>query len=146
MLGIDSENQWASMAAFERMALMRFLGDRNVPNPIVLTGDIHSSWANELRVDDRKHDDPVVAAEFVGTSITSGGDGNEQPANVTNALGENPHVKWQNSRRGYVSCRVDAKEWTADYKTVAFVSKPGAPLDTPTKWRVEYGRPGIQKL
>ena len=82
----------------------------------------------------------------MGTSISSGGDGSEQTARVTNALPENPHIKWQNSRRGYVSCRVDSKQWLADYKTVAFVSKPGAPLETPTKWRLERGRPGIQKL
>ena len=113
---------------------------------VIITGDIHSNWVNELHSGFDRPGKPVVAAEFVGTSISSGGDGNEQAARVTNALGENPHVKWQNSRRGYVTCRVDATQWTADYKTVAYVSKPGAPIETPTKWRVEHGRPGIQKL
>jgi alkaline phosphatase D len=113
---------------------------------VIITGDIHSNWVNEVHAGFDRPGKPVVAAEFVGTSITSGGDGNEQSARVTNALGENPHVKWQNSRRGYVSCRVDSNQWTADYKTVAFVTKPGAPIETPTKWRVEHGRPGIQKL
>ena len=46
-----------------------------MPNPVVLTGDIHSNWVNDLRVDDRKPESPVVATEFVGTSISSGGNG-----------------------------------------------------------------------
>jgi alkaline phosphatase D len=41
---------------------------------------------------------------------------------------------------------VTPDSWTAEYRTVAYVSKPGAPVETPTKWRVERGRPGIQKL
>ena len=50
---------------------------------VALAGDIHSNWVNDLRVDDREMDAPVVATEFVGTSITSGGDGQ-----AMNASGE----------------------------------------------------------
>jgi len=86
----------------------------------------------------------VIAAEFVGTSIASGGDGADRAGSVTpSAMSENPHLKWQNSRRGYVVCRVDDKSWTTEYRTVSYITKPGAPVETPTKWRVEHGRPGI---
>ena len=56
-----SMDQWPGYAA-ERMRLVKFLADRKVPNPVVLTGDIHSNWVNDLRVDDRKSDTPVIAA------------------------------------------------------------------------------------
>src|SRR5262249_42188507 len=116
---------------------------QHAPNrTVVITGDIHSNWVNELRMGTNERG-PIVGAEFVGTSITSGGDGSDQGPRVTAVLSENPHLKWQNSRRGYVSCQVDAKAWTAEYRTVAYVSKPGAPVETPTKWRVEHGRAGI---
>ena len=59
---------------------------------------------------------------------------------------ENPHIKWQNSRRGYVSCTVAGDTWNTEYKTVGYVTKPDAPVDTPTKWRLEHGRPGILKV
>jgi len=62
-------------AANERMELMQWIADRKVPNPVVLSGDIHSNWVNNLHVDDRKPETPVVATEFVGTSITSKGNG-----------------------------------------------------------------------
>jgi alkaline phosphatase D len=67
----------------------------------VLTGDIHSNWVNELRSDFSRPDRPVVAAEFVGTSIASGGDGNgEANERMRTQLAENPHIKWYQNRRG----------------------------------------------
>jgi alkaline phosphatase D len=122
--------------------------ERHAPNrTVVLTGDFHSSWVNELHSAFDRPDRPVVAAEFVGTSISSGGDGSDRGAGVSPAtMSENPHMKWQNSRRGYVTCRVDGDTWSTEYKTVNYISRPGAPLETPTKWRVEHGRPGIQPV
>jgi alkaline phosphatase D len=119
---------------------------KHAPNrTVVVTGDIHSNWVNELHADFARPDRPVIAAEFVGTSITSGGDGSDRNALATPGIAsDNPHIKWQNSRRGYVSCVVDSNVWTADYKTVSFVSKPDAPVSTPTKWRLEHGKAGIQ--
>jgi alkaline phosphatase D len=121
---------------------------KHAPNrTVVVTGDIHSNWVNELHAGFERPDRPVVAAEFVGTSISSGGDGTDRSGFVSPAtMSENPHMKWQNARRGYVTCAVDGDAWQAEYKTVAYVSKPGAPLDTPSKWRVEHGRPGITRL
>jgi alkaline phosphatase D len=41
---------------------------------------------------------------------------------------------------------VDATAWTVDYRVLPFVSKPGAPIETASSWRVTHGRPGIQQL
>ena len=114
---------------------------------MVLTGDIHSHWVNELHNGFARQDRPVVAAELVGTSISSGGDGNDGTALSTAELrAENPHVKWQQNRRGYMHCAVDADAWTTEYRTVAYVTKPDAPVETPTRWRVTRGRAGIERL
>ncbi len=119
---------------------------KHAPNrTVAITGDIHSNWVNELHDGFARDDRPIVAAEFVGTSITSGGDGADRGGQVTpSAMSNNPHLKWQNSRRGYVVCRVDANVWNTEYRTVPYVTRPGAPLETPTKWRVENGRAGIE--
>jgi alkaline phosphatase D len=136
-----SMDQWGGYPAARERLLTSI--QQHAPNrTVVITGDIHSNWVNELRMGTNERG-PIVGAEFVGTSITSGGDGSDQGPRVAAVLSENPHLKWQNSRRGYVSCQVDAKAWIAEYRTVAYVSKPGAPIETPTKWRVEHGRPGI---
>ena len=52
---VYSMDQWPGYA-HERIELVRFLAERRVPNPVVLTGDIHSNWVNDLRVDDREAD------------------------------------------------------------------------------------------
>ena len=38
----------------ERIDLMKFVAERQIPNTVVLTGDMHSNWVNDIRVDDRK--------------------------------------------------------------------------------------------
>ena len=71
-------DKWAGYE-FERRRLLRHIRDARTSNPVVLTGDKHNNWANELLVD---FDDPravPAAIEFLGTSITSGGDGTDQP-------------------------------------------------------------------
>ena len=46
-----------------------------------------------------------MATEFVGTSISSGGDGRTNRPDLDALLAENPHVKFYNGQRGYVRCR-----------------------------------------
>jgi alkaline phosphatase D len=131
-------DKWAGYG-FERQRLLRYLEACKVPNPIVLTGDIHSNWAIELQND---FDSPIpraVAVEFVGTSITSNGDGVANPAYLAALLSENPSVKFHNSERGYVCCELTVHEWRTDYRTIPFVSRPGAPLQTRASFIVEAG-------
>jgi alkaline phosphatase D len=136
-----SMDQWPS-AAHERMELVRFLADRRVPNPVVLTGDIHANWVNDLRVDDRKPETPIVATEFVGTSISSGGNGAREPRNHAAILAENPCVKFHNAQRGYVRCTVTPDAWRSDYIVVEDVTRPGAPAINRASFVVESGTPG----
>ena len=141
-----SMDQWSGYPA-ARDRLLGAIAERAKNRTVVLSGDIHSNWVNELHSSFSKPNAPTVAAEFVGTSITSGGDGSDRAGIVNDrTLPENPHLKWQNSRRGYVSCAVSADEWRADYRTVQYVTKPDAPLETPTSWKVRWGKPGIEKV
>lgn len=138
-----SMDHWPS-AAFERMKLMQWIAERRVPNPVVLTGNIHSNWVNELRVDDRKMETGVVATEFVGTSISSRGNGVKEVKGLDALLAENPFVKYHNRQRGYVRCTVKPKSWKSDYQIVEDVTKPGTPVATGASFVVEAGRPGVR--
>src|SRR5882762_3484886 len=60
-----------------RKRLMNFLGQARPSNPVVITGDIHSNWVSDLKLDFDNPSSATVGTEFVGTSITSGGDGND---------------------------------------------------------------------
>jgi alkaline phosphatase D len=138
-----SLDQWSGYPA-ARERLLGTIAQRAANRTVVLTGDIHSNWVNELRSDFSRPDRPVVAAEFVGTSIASGGDGGPVSERTRTSLAENPHIKWHENRRGYFTCAVDAQQWTTEYRSVAYVSRPGAPIATPSRWRVTHGRPGIE--
>jgi alkaline phosphatase D len=136
-----SMDQWPGCAD-ERMRLVRFLQERRVLNPVVLTGDIHSSWVNDLRVDDRKPEMPVVATEFVGTSITSGGNGRAEVPGLEKRMADNPCIKFFNAQRGYVRCTVTPDTWRSDYQVVEDVTQPGAPIVTRASFVVEAGTAG----
>jgi alkaline phosphatase D len=56
-----------------RARLLKRIHDTQVSNPVVVGGDIHAFFANDLRTRFRRPDSPVVATEFVGTSISSYG-------------------------------------------------------------------------
>lgn len=140
-----SMDQWPGYA-YERMKLMKFIAERKIPNPIVLTGDIHSNWVNELRVDDRDQKQPIVATEFVGTSMSSGGNGPlVEPKAVAGVRDENPFVKFLDLNRGYVRCTVTPTTWTSDYQVVPEVEQRGGEIRTKASFVVEAGRPGVAK-
>jgi alkaline phosphatase D len=138
-----SMDQWSGYPA-ARDRLLNEVAKRAPNRTVVLTGDIHTSWVNELHSDFSRPDRPVVAAEFVGTSISSGGNGAVVTTQRLDAMkSENPHLKWFENRRGYFKCTVNAESWTTDYRSVAFVDTPDAPAVTSSSWRVMHGKPGI---
>lgn len=139
-----SMDQWSGYDA-PRKRLVERLAQPDVRNPVVLTGDIHSNWVNDIQVDFDRQDSPVVATEFVGTSITSGGDGGQNLEYAESVQHDNPFVRFYNGQRGYVSCTVTPQSWQADYQVVEYVSRPGAPLITRASFRVDEGQPGAKK-
>jgi alkaline phosphatase D len=139
-----SMDKWTAYQP-DQKAVLDFLATRRPSNPIVLAGDIHSNFANDLHARAFDPASPVVASEFVGTSITSGRDGTDITPRFQAALSENPHVKFHNGQRGYVRCSVTRDRWTTDYRVVPFVTRPGASIETRASLVVESGRPGIHR-
>ena len=115
-------------------------------NPVVVTGDWHSTFVNDIHRDFDQASSPVVATEFVGTSISSGGDGTDLPERNRGVMAENPFVRFCNVQRGYVSCSVTPQGWQSDYQIVDFVTKKDAPKRTRASFLVADGRPGAQRV
>lgn len=136
-----SMDQWPGYEV-DRRRVLKFLGEKRIANPVVLTGDIHTNWVNDLITDFDDLGGRTVASEFVGSSISSGGDGPRAPKDLDKLLADNPFLKFHNTERGYVSCEVTDKLWRSDYRTVEYVSRPGAPLNTRASFVIENGQPG----
>jgi alkaline phosphatase D len=128
-----------------RRRFVSSIANNKVSNPVVITGDIHSNWVGDLKVDYRRPNSPVVGAELIGTSITSGGDGSDSNPVVEPTLAENPQIKFYNSQRGYVRCEVNQNELVADYRVVEKVSVPESPAKTRATFVIEAGKPGAHR-
>lgn len=136
---------WDGYAA-NRDRVIAAVVDSPVRNAVVLTGDVHSHWAAEVheRVGDPLSD--VVATELVTTSITSGGDGSDTREDVEAIRPDNPHVRYFSNRRGYVRTTITRDELRADFRTVPFVSRPGAPVQTGASFVVSDRTPVLDAL
>jgi alkaline phosphatase D len=112
-----------------------------VRNPVVLTGDVHRAYANNLKADYRNPSSATIGTELVCTSISSTGDGNGSTA-IPNAA-TNPHVKFFCDRRGYVRTTVTPAHIAADFRSVAMVTEHGAPVTTTRSFVIQNGQPGL---
>ena len=139
-----SMDQWSGYAA-SRNRLLNFVRDAKVKNFVTLAGDIHSNWAADLQPEFFDKKSPVVGAEFVGTSISSSGDGSDKRPETERIMADNPHIRFYNNQRGYVLCTLTPDQWQSDYRVVEKVSVPNAPVKTHSKFIVENGKPGVQK-
>jgi alkaline phosphatase D len=132
-----------------RRRLYAHITDKGLSNVVALTGDIHTSWANELVVNpsDPSSYDPdtgagVIAVEFVTPGITSPGITVDQ-ATVDYLRSINPHVRWVDiTQRGYMTIDVDAERIHCDWwhLSVEQIESPtfAAPAHA-AAWRVESG-------
>ena len=139
-----SMDQWAGYEA-GRKRLIQFLDDHRVSNPVVLTGDIHTNWVNDIKVNFDDETAAPVATEFVGTSVTSGGNGAQKRKDTDGVLADNPFVNFYNAERGYVRCEVTPQQWQTDFRVVPVVTEPESPCLTRATFVVENGRAGAER-
>lgn len=127
-----------------RQRILEFIRQQRPSNPVFVGGDIHSFWVSDLKSDFRDPNSPVVASEFVCTSISSNGIPYEL---IAPNLPANPHIKFFESRlRGYVRCQVDRQQWLSDLRVVETVKQPNTGIRTLATYRVENGQPGAVRV
>ncbi|MGW1977409.1 alkaline phosphatase D family protein [Streptomyces sp. NPDC001889] len=138
-LNMDS---WDGYPAARRR-LLEGAGEAGVENLLVLTGDVHEACGYDLKAD---WDDPgsrTLGTEIVTTSISSGRDGADRPAGYEAVTRANPHLRFFNGRRGYVVVTLTETRARADFRTVAAVTTPGAPLATAASLTTLSGTPTL---
>ncbi|HEY0698512.1 MAG TPA: alkaline phosphatase D family protein [Micromonospora sp.] len=138
-----SDDNWNGYPA-ARQRLFDGVVERGVQNMVVVTGDAYCGMVAELKQNFDDQSSRTVGVEFLGTSISSGGNGADMDARGTDWLASNPHMRFYNARRGYVRCQLDHQRWRTDYRVVPYVTDPGAPVSTRASFVVESGRPGVQ--
>jgi alkaline phosphatase D len=136
-------DKWDGYLA-ERRALVGAFAKRRT-GPVLVTGDMHANAAVDLKTDFDDERSAVVGAEFVGTSISTAGDGDDVSSFGEIVLRANPHVRFFNGQRGYLRCRVTPERFATDFRVLDYVKQPGSPVRTRATFVVEAGRPGVQR-
>ena len=126
-----------------RERLLRSVVESRAANPLVVGGDVHMYIVADLKTNFDDPQAPVVATEFVGSSITSQGLAQKQ---VDGWHADNPHIHYGNTtRRGYVTMELNARRCTARLRAVNNVADAASGIHTLAAWTVEDGKPGAQR-
>jgi alkaline phosphatase D len=127
-----------------RQRLLGFIADRRISNPLVLGGDVHTGIVADLKVDFNDAKSPVIATEFVGTSITSQGP-NQKTTEA--ALQQNPHLKFSNgTQRGYTAFDMTPELCSVRMRTLSRVTDPKATISDLATFAVTNGKAGAQRV
>jgi alkaline phosphatase D len=140
--GLTLLDQWDGYVP-ARTRLLSFLRDARIGNPVVLTGDIHSSWVHDLRVEFDRPETPVIGTEFVGPGISSGFFLGEVDKLIRD---NNPHVRYFDRRPGYVRVEFTPARTRADYRYPATIDRRPAPTATGASFVVAAGRAGAERV
>jgi len=128
---VINTDQWDGYRA-ERQRLFDLLAQLQASNVVVLTGDIHSSWAMDLSPDPNNPlaYNPLTgegskAVEFVCTSVTSPGLEPLNPlASAIRVL--NPHMKYVDvARKGYLLLDIVPERVTGEFWYVDTIEQAG---------------------
>lgn len=123
-IGPINTDQWDGYRA-ERQRVYDSILTKQVSNVVVLTGDIHTAWANDLPTSNYNAGTGAgaVGVEFVGTSITSTNSIVSVPVSLINNA--NPHIKYVNlTDHGYFVLDVNRARAQADFWNITNISNP----------------------
>jgi alkaline phosphatase D len=129
----------------DRNTVLSAVHDQGVRNVVVVTGDRHQNYAWNLKQDFADPNSPTVASEFVGTSISTGGNGSDMTDMGRTLLAANPHMKFFNSQRGYVRVNATSERLQGDFRVVPAITTPGAAISTRASFVVEDGEAGVKE-
>lgn len=133
-------DSWTGYPA-ARQRLLDSLQATRSANPVVLGGDIHAFVVGGINAVPERLDTPLVASEFVTTSISS--DAVAQ-ATLEKWAAVNPHLrKLDGTHRGYLSFTLSAQRLRTELVTVDDASRPDAARGVAAAYVVEAGNPAI---
>ncbi|MGI4849366.1 MAG: alkaline phosphatase D family protein [Janthinobacterium lividum] len=115
-------------------------------NPVVISGDVHTFFAADLRADFQhpvSRGNPVLASEFCGTSVTSS---SRPQARTDRMVADNAHIQYGRSdRRGFVMMEVTPARTTAQFQALDDVARADSAMQTVARFDVAAGKPGLQR-
>lgn len=132
-----NQDQWDGYPS-ERTKILSHIQNNNIDNVVILTGDIHTSWANDIPVDLGNYTANTgagsVAVEYVCTSVTSGSFITfSVPVSIIQAF--NPNIKYADlSKRGYLLLDVTDQKVQGDWLYMSTIESRTFTSSTAASW------------
>jgi alkaline phosphatase D len=124
-----------------RKRLLQTVVDAKLGNVVTLGGDVHCNVAANLRLEPNNPQSPIVASEFVTTSITSRGLGDKPATLIRESNADLLH--YRSDERGYSLITVTPQEVRCDFRTTKFPAGSEAGLKTQASYVVKSGKAGV---
>lgn len=136
-------DQWDGFLA-ERKEVLSHARSAGLEDLVVITGDWHSAFVDDIRPDFDDVSSPVIGTEFTAHSVASGAYSPEW--NATNGPvmgGANPHLKYfEGNRYGYDVYEVTPQRWSTHMRVIGDRRDPASPVGTLTTFHVDRGVAG----
>lgn len=124
-----------------RRRVTALLAQPSVRNPVLLGGDVHSFWVNDVLRDFDRPNFGTIATEIVTSCLASR---NGPQALFAPARSLNPHVRFLDNRRaGYVLLDVTRESLLAELRAVDNLADPSSGCTSLASFVVEAGRAGV---
>ena len=137
------QDGWSAYPVARQQILDR-IARRGKQDVVILGGDMHTFFANDIRADWSKPDSPVVAAEFVAGSVTTKNYNYERWMKMLAEPG-NEHIKFMDDRQhGWCAADIGRDRWTVDFRVASSTWTRDPTFSTLRRWTVEHGRAGVQ--
>jgi len=114
----------------------------SVRNPVVLSGDVHAFFVNDLKPDFRDPKSPAIGTEIVTTCLA----GSHAPkSRFGDAQDRNPHVRHADlDHSGYALLDITPAAIRIDLRAVGDQTDPTSRVSSSARFAVEAGRAGAQ--
>ena len=143
-----NQDQWNGYPE-GRGRLMRFFRDNDIANIVVVTGDVHSSWAIDVTVGGGSYDpttpEGAVAVEFGAPGITS-------PLEISQVIvdafvTQSPHIRYaEATRRGYLVLDVQNDKVQSDWYLLDGIAENEGNQSLDASWAVLDGQKQIIEM
>lgn len=146
---VFNPDQWDGYKA-SRARLAEAIGDSDTGKKgqvVLLTGDIHSSWANEAVLQAKGHvagSGTAFAVEFVAAGITSGFPDDLPQDAVKAALGALKHVRWYDvNDNGYFVLTLTNERAQSDWHLIGDVTDAAQKPVFKASWYANWGKAAL---
>jgi alkaline phosphatase D len=141
-----NDDQWQGYKA--RNDVVGFLRDNEISNVVVVTGDVHSSWAMDVTIDDGSYTettrDAAVAVELVAPGISSPSGISQEVAEI---FASAPHVRaYEYERRGYLILDLQPDKAQSDWFLLDGVGEGEGNQSLWASWAVMDGQSSLVEM